>query len=129
MIIVFHLFFFCLTSGAALLLVALSPFSKKLKAWRKSILIGVGFSPVGLIFPYLLFGAIVWICHGTWPPEKIPVVNILSSIGVSSLLILGPCVGPPLTILLVACFHWKRRKPIQLITDNSGELPLPSVSD
>ena len=95
-------------------------YSLTLRPYRKGALVGLWVSPVGLIAPYLLFGLLVLLCHGTWPTNGIPVVDSIARLFVGFLPILGPCICPVAVVLGLTIFYPRNGNAEQNTSGNSG---------
>lgn len=105
MLIVFHILVYCVFVVAVLTYLTVSFASGKLKQFRRSTILGLVASPIGLVVPYLLFMLIVFACHHSWPFHGIPIIDPIARVLVTALLLLGPCAGPPIVLFLVIRFR------------------------
>ena len=100
-----QMFVYFVVVSLSLVFLQLSKGSMRFQPYRKGVLVGICASPVGFVAPYVLFGLLVLLCHGTWPVNGIPVIDAIARVFVVCLPILGPCAGPIVVVLGVAIFH------------------------
>jgi hypothetical protein len=110
MLMVFHIMVYCVFVAAVLIYLLVSTTTGKHRQYRRSTIVGLFASPIGLIVPYLLFMFIAYVCNHSWPLEGIPIIDPIGRVFVSALLLLGPCVGPP--IILFVTIHFMKRRDL-----------------
>jgi hypothetical protein len=111
MLLAVQLAFFVALVGVVAFLLVLTSRSARLGRYRRGLFIGLCASPVGFIAPYLLLALIMWLCHGTWPTDGIPVIDTIARIFVGFLPIAGPCIGPVI-VIIAAMFIYRRHQHV-----------------
>jgi len=92
-IVILHLFIYGIMAAGLFVYLLLNYKTAAPCLWA-----GLLASPIGIIVPYLVFGAIVAGCHGSWPFEGIPVIDPVARLLVPTILLVGPIVGPPIVV-------------------------------
>lgn len=105
MLMVLHMMVYCVFVAAVLIYLLVSSATGRHKQFRRSTIIGLVASPIGLVVPYLLFWLIALACNHSWPLEGIPIIDPIGRVLIPSILFLGPCVCPPLILFLAIRFR------------------------
>ena len=104
-----HILFYCAYVTVVALLLLYIWVSGKLRSYRRGVLLGLLFSPVGLVLPYLLFLGVGFLYYRTSPPYDFADVHPALRVPMLLLLFFGPLVGPPVALLCAVA--WSARTP------------------
>jgi len=104
MLLLLHIFVYCVFVAAVLIYMLAGSASGRRKQYRRPMIIGLVASPLGLVAPYLFFILAALFCNEPWSYDGIPVVGPYLRAFFPALLWFGPCVGPPMVFFLALRF-------------------------